>query len=337
MDTTTSTLIASKSAADPELSRLRSDIAQTRADMGNTIEALHGRLNPTVLKEQALDQLHEAKETIKADVKAEIQHAKSAVREATIGRIENMIESAQTTVRDTSRSFMDTIRENPIPAALAGFGLAWLFMSRSRRRQDIGVTERLQGRSGDTLQRVGARVGELAERAQSTLGEATRDAGEAVSAATRNAGEAVSKLAQNAGEAVTHFAQDAGESVTHLAHDAKEQGRRLENRVESFYYENPLAVGAAVVAAGTVIGLAIPISRKEDEWMGKARDEVVQKAQNLAREAIGKAEDVGKDVVEAFTTSDEAQGGERQAKPGDGEAQRSVQPSRESGRVGQRM
>jgi ABC-type sulfate transport system permease component len=40
-----------------------------------------------------------------------------------------MVHSAQDTVRSTRNTVVDTIVENPIPAALAGIGLAWLFMS----------------------------------------------------------------------------------------------------------------------------------------------------------------------------------------------------------------
>ena len=35
---------------------------------------------------------------------------------------------AQDTVGDTASGLLDTIKQNPLPAALAGAGLAWLFM-----------------------------------------------------------------------------------------------------------------------------------------------------------------------------------------------------------------
>jgi len=341
MGTTTSALTSKKSTEvssrpkgseppDPDLAQMRSEIANTRADMGSTLEALHGKLNPAVLKEQALDQFHEAKETIKAEVKAEIQEAKTAVREATIGRVETMIQSAQTTVKDTGRSVVDTIRENPIPAALAGVGLVWLFMARDRGRRDIGVRTFGSPRSSDVLHK----VGDLAERAQSTIGEATRDAGQAVSRLAHNTGEAVSNLAHETGTAVSDLAHQTGAAVSDLAYGAKEQGIRLENRAETIYFDNPLVVGAAVVAAGTILGLAIPISRREEKWMGEARDEVVKKAEKLAHEAIGKAEDVGKEVVGALSGGDEPQGQQgQQGQFGQQGQDRQTKPS--AGRAGE--
>ena len=37
------------------------------------------------------------------------------------------------TARDTGSRLMDSIRENPLPAALVGIGVGWLFLSARRR------------------------------------------------------------------------------------------------------------------------------------------------------------------------------------------------------------
>src|ERR671917_2654521 len=66
-----------------EIERTRAEIERTRADMGETVDAIQQRLSPENLKEQAKDR----------------------VRETTVGRA------------------METIRENPLPAALTGIGL----------------------------------------------------------------------------------------------------------------------------------------------------------------------------------------------------------------------
>lgn len=89
---------------DAEALRLRADIAHTRENIGSTIEALQQRLNPAALAEQAT----------------------TAVREATIGKVEDMVHKAEDSIERTGYSLFDTVRENPIPAALAGFGIAWL-------------------------------------------------------------------------------------------------------------------------------------------------------------------------------------------------------------------
>ena len=38
-------------------------------------------------------------------------------------------------MNDTRESLVETIRQNPIPAAFAGIGIAWLLMNRSSRQR----------------------------------------------------------------------------------------------------------------------------------------------------------------------------------------------------------
>jgi hypothetical protein len=124
------------------------------------------------------------------------------------------------------------------------------------------------------------------------VAQAARGVGERASVAARGAGEMV----RRAEERMAQAARNATGTMKQAASDATETGRRLEGRVEDAFHDNPLAVGAAVLAAGTVIGLAIPISQKEDEWMGAARDEVVEKVSDLAQKAIGKVEDAAREA-----------------------------------------
>lgn len=106
---------------DPEV--IRNQIENTRADMTQTIDAIQERLNPETLKE----------------------HAKDAVREATVGRAEeavsNVSERAQEMVHDVTDTARDAgtdvvamVRQNPLPAALAGIGLGWMWMNRSKNQ-----------------------------------------------------------------------------------------------------------------------------------------------------------------------------------------------------------
>ena len=89
-------------AEEIEIAEIRADIEDTRAEMGGTLTELGDRLDPGNL-------MNEAKEN---------------VREATIGRVEE-------TAKGMSDMVMETIKRNPIPAAMAGAGLALLWMNRS--------------------------------------------------------------------------------------------------------------------------------------------------------------------------------------------------------------
>ncbi len=92
--------------------------------------------------------------------------------------------------------------------------------------------------------------------------------------------------------------EQAEESIHDLAQSAREQGRRVEDKVARTFDENPLAVGLAVVAIGIGVGLAIPISRREQRWMGPSRERLGRKVEQAAREAIDKAGEAGTRAID---------------------------------------
>ncbi|HET8777514.1 MAG TPA: DUF3618 domain-containing protein, partial [Candidatus Limnocylindria bacterium] len=85
-----------------EAIEIRTEIEETRLEMGGTLSELGDRLEPSHL----------------------VNQAKENVREATIGRVEE-------TAKGMSDMVMETIKRNPIPAAMAGAGLALLWTNRS--------------------------------------------------------------------------------------------------------------------------------------------------------------------------------------------------------------
>jgi ElaB/YqjD/DUF883 family membrane-anchored ribosome-binding protein len=96
---------------------------------------------------------------------------------------------------------------------------------------------------------------------------------------------------------VQEYGQRAQEYGRELAQGAKERtrevvqsARRIENRFEDSLRENPMAYAAIAMAVGTAVGLAIPRSRVEDQYLGKARDRLVEKAERSAHEALATLE-----------------------------------------------
>jgi uncharacterized protein YjbJ (UPF0337 family) len=279
---------------------LRVDIERTRGDMSRTVNEIEERLSPSRIKEQlnsvtsaAKEQLNsvtsdvlenidnkvtelkgsiadgykDAKVQLKDDigreltgarnmVSDEITHARAAVREATVGRVEHMVHDARESVTDAGTSVIDTIKANPLPAALIGVGLGWLiFGARSSA-------------AGHFAQDAGHRVAEVAGGARDT--------------AVQYAGEARDTAA--------HFADDARVRGERALRGAGRQVMRAERGVESQLRENPLALGAVAVAIGAAIGLSLPHTQTEDQWMGAAKDRLIHQAEGAAGEAIHKAE-----------------------------------------------
>ena len=66
----------------------------------------------------------------------------------------------------------------------------------------------------------------------------------------------------------------------------------------------PLAVGAAALLIGASLGMAVPETERENEWMGEAREGALQRAQDAASEAVGRVKDAATEVVGRATSGD---------------------------------
>lgn len=264
-------------SSDDRARETRREIARTRDEMGRTLEQIHGKFNPTVLKEQALHEFRDAKETIKAEIKTELGQAKTAAYDATFGKVDHMVRSTTSTVRET-------IKANPIPVALAAVGLGWLYMN--MRRSSSSQRREL---SYDGAQRE-LPLGETKAKAQGVIESAQEKVGEAVDTAQEKLGQVGEKAGEMAGR--------AQQSIQRFAHDAGERGREVENRIEQTFHTSPLVFGLVAAAVGIGIGMAIPISRKENEWMGSTRDRLLDKVGDSAKHALDKGGEMATQAVD---------------------------------------
>src|SRR3954453_6379428 len=116
--------------ADPEVEALTAEIETTRSRMSDTVDAIGERLDPAHI----------------------VEGAKGAVRDATIGKVEqtmqqvadgvggvassatDFVNDAGSTAQEAGAGLMDVVRRNPVPAALIGLGVGMLWMNRSNGR-----------------------------------------------------------------------------------------------------------------------------------------------------------------------------------------------------------
>jgi ElaB/YqjD/DUF883 family membrane-anchored ribosome-binding protein len=239
-----------------EIERTRTEIERTRADMGETVDAIQQRLSPENLKEQAKDR----------------------VKATTVGKAQGV-----------GSTIVESVRANPLPAALTGIGLGWLFMS--ARRQSSA-----QLRYRDTTYDY-----PLAYEERTT---STPSAGQALERA-RDRVEVTATQAQDKAGQVASQAQD---QVSRLGDQAQYQTRRAGDEFQRVLRENPLTVGALAVGVGAAIGLAVPQTSREHEVMGEARDTLVEKAQEKAEEAQEKVQRVAEEAQSAAKDEAENQG-----------------------------
>jgi ElaB/YqjD/DUF883 family membrane-anchored ribosome-binding protein len=253
------TVVDEAGANHAEIERTRVEIERTRADMGETVDAIQQRLSPENLKEQAKDR----------------------VREATVGKVQG-----------AGSTIVETVRANPVPAALTGLGLGWLFMS-ARKQSSAQLSYRGRTYAYDYPPAYDAD--------RTTSGPS---AGQALERAPDSVGETASQAQDKAGQ----VAGQAQDQVSRLGDQAQYQTRRAGDEFQRVLRENPLTVGALAVGVGAAVGLAVPQTSKEHEVMGEARDTVVEKAQEKAEEAQEKVQRVAEEAQSAAKEEAENQG-----------------------------
>jgi Protein of unknown function (DUF3618) len=225
-----------------EIGEIRADIEETRLEMGGTLSELGDRLEPSRLVEQA----------------------KENVREATIGRVEE-------TAKGVSEMVMETIKRNPIPAAIAGTGLALLWVNRSAHKGSNGYSAAYRGNGYRAEQKNGLDMGRV--------------------------GDVAAGVGQNVGQAVGQV----GENATQVTSEVIERGRQTVGevgwRLDRFMQASPLAMGAIAIGAGAVVGALVPETPQERQVLGDASEKIgtavrdtVDQVSQKAEESLDKAE-----------------------------------------------
>ena len=91
----------------------------------------------------------------------------------------------------------------------------------------------------------------------------------------------------------------------------QDYSRRAETQFERWIRENPLAVGAAALAVGAAVGLSAPATDTENAWLGEARDGLVERVQDVAKDTVTQATQAVESVSQAVDGM--AQGNQGQA------------------------
>jgi ElaB/YqjD/DUF883 family membrane-anchored ribosome-binding protein len=311
-------------ANDPQVEQLVGEIEVTRVEMTTTVEEIGERLDPKNI----------------------VAGAKETVRDATVGKVETMVNDAGQSVQQAGNGLVDTIKRNPVPAAMAGIGLGWLAMAaRSQGQQSrqwggtwqahpgasgysSSPTYGLSGQAGyggqyggqysgqygsqpgswDTGSmghgdgqgigdKVGGKVGQVGDAAGGAVSSVQQTAGDVASNVGQTASQVATTVGQTAGDVASNVQQTAGQVADTVGQKAGQGAQQVQTVARDVGYnagralqENPLAFGAIAVAVGTAVGMALPSTRKEQEMLGPARDQLIGRAEQTAPQALSSAE-----------------------------------------------
>ena len=215
----------------------------------------------------------------------------------------------------SSESFIaqlgDSVRKNPLPAALIGMGLMWLFTG-----------DKFRAQAGQAARRVGVdRLPDLASDALTSGRSAVKasydTAADGVTAAAARVADNVQSIGGRLGETVSSAndrihqtgdatMQRAAEAATSLANI--EFYDTAKASLTDLFERQPLFLGAVGLAIGAGIAASFPSTDFETELLGEASDEFKQQAKQLAEGQIGHAGAVASAVVNSLTEEARVQG-----------------------------
>jgi ElaB/YqjD/DUF883 family membrane-anchored ribosome-binding protein len=300
----------------------REDIELTRAEMTSTIDAIQDKLDPEVLSEQAKDTAHdvtdhairEAKEAAREITDHAIAQAREAVlditgqartalREATIGKVETMAHSASETAGGWRQTLVETVKANPLPAAVVGLGLGWMLLNRPSHSTTYGPTAPRRYAPPANRSAVYGGSGFAPGSSERTdLGGLAEDGQQTVSRVADRAQQAAGQVAGQVQGTAEHVIDQVQETGGQVVDQVQAQASRAQSFLQRQLEENPLLVGAVAVAIGGVLASTVPVTPREDELMGEARDRMIGTARELTQDTMQKVGRVVDEVQSAAKT-----------------------------------
>jgi hypothetical protein len=188
---------------------------------------------------------------------------------------------------DTGSDLLELIKRNPVPAALTGLGLAWLYMNRSAGRQPYQARSESHqwqgsyGRSGYQPQPSYGRAGYQPGTAYGRTQAAYQPGGSYQPGAGYSGTE--SRTRQSLGS--------AGRPMS--------ERRSSAGGIQGMVEDNPLMAAALAATVGGAVGLTLPATRTEDQLLGKTRDSLMGKAEQVTQDTIEKVQSVAGEAQNA--------------------------------------
>lgn len=248
---------------------IESDIERTRADFSSTIDAIQRKLSPSAMMDDAVDY------------------------------------ALSTTPGAFSMNLVNQVRDNPIPVALIGIGIAWLMASgrtsqamdssyqrgsRSLRRpmsdgmyQDDYLAARdygVDGQSEGVMQQMASKASGAAEGIKDTASQV----GQRISNTASSVTDKLHQATQSARSQFEESAETVQQRLDTMRRKSQEKAMYAKDRTAQMLEEQPLVFGALGLALGAALGAALPTTRRENELMGDMRDSLVDRAKETARE-----------------------------------------------------
>jgi ElaB/YqjD/DUF883 family membrane-anchored ribosome-binding protein len=297
-----------------ETGAIRAGIAGTRDRMGETLAQIGDRLNPSHIASQV----------------------KETVRGASVGRAQDAMRDVADRVGAASEPVAEKVREYPLAAVAIAAGLGWLLAGsrtsesatddrgsngsssgdsngpsaapRSPERAESAIRYPIRGNplAARPAYAVGAPAAAASSPTRSTPAAAPyatasgspaahlADAGGDASSAGGGIKATATEVADRARDAAGHAAARAKELGSAVAAQAQQQTRQLDERL----HESPLQSGVVALALGFAAGYVVPVSEREVQLMGSARDRLADRVKGTVEETKESVRDAVRHAVQ---------------------------------------
>ncbi len=228
-----------------------------------------------------------------------------------------------------SDNLVRTVSNNPVPVIMTAVGIAWMAMGRSRddyreeawysedsdypTRASYGVDpaydediydediQELYGDSGYVDNAFGSSATTTSSLAGSTAESTTDKARQKVkglkddlSSKARHARDGASESLHRAGDKARHLSRDARRSAQQARERSRRQWQQASHGARDFFEANPLAIGAAALAVGALLGAALPETEAEKRLLGEKGEHLKDKAKSLVESSVNDLTQAGK-------------------------------------------
>jgi ElaB/YqjD/DUF883 family membrane-anchored ribosome-binding protein len=154
-----------------------------------------------------------------------------------------------------------TLTRNPFPTAIVGLGMFWLLKNSSETSGVKRLRYESDGRQPYPSPDEASVKDQVEERFQSVK---------------VNIQDHLSDWKEQANQQTQEWKDGAGQKMEKVKGYLQEHATVAREELNHLLENNPLAVGAVMLAVGAAVAAALPRSRPEDQWMGNSRDKMLE-------------------------------------------------------------
>jgi hypothetical protein len=293
----------------PESEQIRAEIEQTRESMDQTLYEIGEKMKPRHMFDKVLGFLH---------LKKSNGHAP---RENGHHEAETDNPSPNHLAGRAAQAVTGVVRDHPIPMLLISAGVAWaIYESRARSAESAPRRKSTPSQKGGSStaweeyqnENLADEPTEFFETSHAGApreceGEDTPSATEKIKDKVSAAGHQLQDKARQVRQRASESARAIGQKAVQVKDKIGRQAQRTYASGKEKFVEtsqaHPLCVGLGFLAIGTLVGLALPPSRQEDQWVGQVADQVKDRAKSKGEDLMERGKHVALAAADAAKRS----------------------------------